>query len=363
MIRPTIAFCGPIAARSGPAAGGVESGTRGIILELERRGFDVIELPYPSPDRHKSAITKGVAYAVGLPMVFVQLLLNACRYDVLHCTILYRHFIYSELSYVVLARLLRKRVFLHVRPGDWWLHYQRRSAIYRYCFRTVARLSHCVAVESQSLLESMRSLGVDPVYVPSFVTASPAKRYDRSTVHHQLRLVYVGALNDAKGLPTILAARRLLAGRGLNASLTLAGDGDPEYVSAMRSLYAEPEVEWNGPVAHESVRALMRRAHFFLFPTTFIGEGHSNALNECMAEGVVPVVSDHGANRHVVADGGLVLPSSARPDAYAEAVENIWRSGEWAERSARCVEVISQFFYAPVVMSRIEGAYATMTGR
>jgi glycosyltransferase involved in cell wall biosynthesis len=111
------------------------------------------------------------------------------------------------------------------------------------------------------------------------------------------------------------------------------------------------------------VRPLVRRAHFFVFPTRFIGEGHSNALNECMAEGVVPVVSDHGANRHVVADAGLVLPPDAAAADYAAAVARIWRAGEWRARSDRCVARIGERFQAGVVMPRLMAAYRAMVSK
>jgi glycosyltransferase involved in cell wall biosynthesis len=335
----------------------MESGARGMITELEKRQIQVLEFPYPAPNRYRHSVAKGLAYLLGLPVLFSRVLLSSRQFDVLHLTVLYRHFVYPELALVIGARVLRRPVLLNLRPGDWWLQYQQRSTLYRYAFRLMVRLSQRVAVESYDLMEPIRLLGVEPVYLPSFVTQKPRKREDRGPQCTTVKLVYLGSLNDAKGIPIALEVRRHLEARGLDAVLVVIGGGDPAYVEKLRKTYRESEVQWLGEVAHEDVRKVVGDSDFFLFPTTFFGEGHSNALNECMAEGVVPIVSDHGANRRVVGDGGVVLKNDAAAGDYAAAIDSLWASGEWPIRSRICTSIIAEHFYAPVVMDRLVAAY------
>lgn len=355
-----IAFCGPIAARAGVAKGGVESGTRGIISELHKREFQLHEFPYPAPNRHRHPIIKGIAY-FELPVLFLRVIMSSGQFDVLHFTILYRHFIYAEFALLLAAKLFRRPVLLHVRPGDWWLQYQQRSPLYRVIFRTMVRLSESVAVESHDLLEPMRLLGSDPIYLPSFVTEKPHMRPDDESQCDWLKLVYLGAINDAKGAPIALEARRQLELYGLKAVLKIVGGGDPGYVEEMRKVYNEPEVHWLGEVAHQDVRRSIGDSHFYLFPTTFIGEGHSNALNECMAEGLVPVVSDHGANANIVEDAGIVLEKESSANDYALAIRSVWCNGQWLNRSKKCTSIITEKYYAPAVMGRLIDAYYSLS--
>jgi glycosyltransferase involved in cell wall biosynthesis len=336
----------------------MEAGARELVAELERRGVTVTEYPYPAPARYRHTLVKGLSYGLGLPLLCLRLLWGASRFDLLHLAILYRHFIYSEVFLIACVRARGTPVVLHVRPGDWWLQYRKRSRIYRALFTAAVRLSRTVVVESPDLLERMRSLGAEPVYLPSFVTDAPRLRTEAPTRRSPISLVYVGAVNDSKGVPTVLAALRALRNQGFVVSLAVVGAGAPDYFAALAATYDEPEICWMGPVPHRSVRAIVRCAHFFLFPTTFVGEGHSNALNECMAEGVVPIVSDHGANRHVVVGSGVVLPVGASPQDYAGAVAGIWNAGDWSERSNRCVEIVKTRFYAPVVIPTLLSAYA-----
>ena len=352
-----VAFCGPIAARDEAAKGGMESGARGMIAELEKRQIQVLEFAYPAPNRYRNSLTKGLVYLLGLPVLFTRVLLSSRKFDVLHLTVLYRHFVYPELALVVGARILGRPVLLNLRPGDWWLQYQQRSKFYRFFFRTMVRLSQRVAIESYDLMEQMCPLGVEPIYVPSFVTSKPRMREESDSRCTPVKLLYLGSLNDSKGIPVALEARRLLQASGIDAVLKVIGGGDAVYVAKLRELYHEPEVEWLGEVAHKSVREVIGDSHFFLFPTTFFGEGHSNALNECMAEGIVPVVSDHGANRGVVGEGGIVLQKNASAGEYAAAVKSVWTNKEWTSRSHICTSVIAERFYAPVVMDRLVDAY------
>jgi glycosyltransferase involved in cell wall biosynthesis len=171
-----------------------------------------------------------------------------------------------------------------------------------------------------------------------------------------LSLAYAGSLINEKGLETMLEVRRLLAGRGVFAHLYLIGSGDSAYVDRLKSRFPEDEIIWHGEIAHPDVRRHLRAGHFFLFPTRFIGEGHANALNEAMAEGLVPVVSDHGANADVVADAGRVLPVGADAQAYADAITDIWREG-WLAYSHRASARIREQFWAPKVIDRLIAVY------
>lgn len=348
-----IAFCGPIAAPDGAAKGGMESGAREMISELEKNKVQVFEFPYPAPNRHRHSSIKGLSYLLGLPLVFARVLVSSRQFEMLHLTSLYRHFIYPEFALVFAARMLRLPVLLNFRPGDWWLQYENRSPIYRYVFRAAVKSSQVVAVESFDLMEPMRSLGVEPMYLPSFVTEAPREREIDESGTIPVKLVHLGALNDDKGLPLALEARRDLEASGVRAVLLVVGDGDPAYVAALKDTYSEPEVRWLGEVAHQRVRRAICDAHFFLFPTTFTGEGHSNALNECMAEGLVPIVSDHGASRDVVGDAGIVLEPKANASDYAAAIRTVWFGGEWWRRSRKCTSIVTDRFYAPMVVGQL----------
>lgn len=92
-------------------------------------------------------------------------------------------------------------------------------------------------------------------------------------------------------LPVLLASR--LKGRGYKFHLNMFGSGEEfEYIKALiSSLSVEDCVTLRGNLPNEEILKEMRRHSVFLF-TSDQNEGWGAVLNECMANGCVPVASD-----------------------------------------------------------------------
>ena len=115
-----------------------------------------------------------------------------------------------------------------------------------------------------------------------------------------------------KGVLDAAAAIRKLRARGCAVELLLAGPTDPDNANsltpeALRSLAAEPGIEWLGPVA--DVRAVWRRAAIAVLPSTY-GEGVPKTLLEAAACGRPLVAADVPGCREVVRPGttGVLVP-------------------------------------------------------
>ena len=143
---------------------------------------------------------------------------------------------------------------------------------------------------------------------------------------------------------------------GQPVRLQVAGDGEPDYLSALRRQAEGLDVQWLGPRRADEVLALFREADFFLFPTSHVGEGQSNALTEAMACGCVPIASDHGFNAAVIEQAGTTLPPGSPGAAYASAVLEIWLTpGRWTALSAAASQrARSRFATGPVVRQLVE---------
>jgi glycosyltransferase involved in cell wall biosynthesis len=113
-----------------------------------------------------------------------------------------------------------------------------------------------------------------------------------------LRVGYMGRLEAAKGIDTLLdAAARLAPGR---IALHIAGEGDAEYVAALRARHpTRADVHWLGPCAarefHAGIDLLVvpSRAH----------ESFCNVVMEGASLGVPAIVSDRGALPERIGNG------------------------------------------------------------
>lgn len=361
-----IALCGPIAAPQRAAQGGYEAANRRTSESLSRRGVQVLELPYPPPQGGRWT---GLArYALCFARHAAWLLLRRGRYDVLHLTPLNMRFAPAELLLIVAARLAGRAVMMDVRAGTFVRHYGGAGPLYRRVVDTELRLADRVAVEAR---EYMAFVGARARHAPLYFPNYAVQAGDRLPVGERrgpapdgiVRLVYFGRLVPEKGLDIVLDATALLAAQGLRVRLDLVGDGPHDYLLALRRRHANLPVCWHGSLAGARLFDVVGGAHFFLFPSRHDGEGHSNALNEAMALGVVPVCSRQGFSASVVEDAGELLPVDAPASAYAEAVARVLSTGRWPALSRRAAHRVQACFSEEAAVPPLIDAYRAMLER
>jgi glycosyltransferase involved in cell wall biosynthesis len=115
-------------------------------------------------------------------------------------------------------------------------------------------------------------------------------------------IVYLGRLDEAKGLSEMVEACRLLKAQGFKFKFACYGTGrdKDEFVRRMTAVLAE-DFHYGGIVSGKDKTTALHAADIFLMPSRF--EGLSMALLEAMAAGCVPIVSNRGSMPSVVEDG------------------------------------------------------------
>lgn len=360
-----VALCGPIAARQRAAQGGYEAANRRTSDALARRHVPVLELPYPPPQGGRR--TALLRYAARFVQHAVWLIVHRRHYDVLHLTPLNMRFAPAELLLIVAARVAGRPVLMDVRAGTFVRHYGGAGALYRRVVDTELALADRVAVEARDYMAFVAERSRQaPFYFPNYAETAPdgsdgAERPGPSP-DGLVRLVYFGRLVPEKGVDTVLEATSLLLAQGLRVRLDLVGDGPHDYLLALRRRHATLPVYWHGSLTGVRLAEVVRSAHFFLFPSRHDGEGHSNALNEAMACGVVPICSRQGFSASVVDDAGEVLPVDAQASAYAEAVAGVLSSGRWSTLSRRAVQRVREHFSEDATVPALIATYREMVG-
>jgi glycosyltransferase involved in cell wall biosynthesis len=138
---------------------------------------------------------------------------------------------------------------------------------------------------AETLRRRLPLRAADVYHLPFGIPSPPTVR---RAVPGPLRVVYVGRLDEAKGLLDLPVVDELLRRRGVDVAWTLIGSGPLE--SRLREAWPSPQVSWLGALPREQV--LHRLADFDVFVLPTRGEGFPVALVEGMGAGLVPVVSD-----------------------------------------------------------------------
>ncbi len=115
------------------------------------------------------------------------------------------------------------------------------------------------------------------------------------TLSSPVRLLFVGRLDEKKGITRALQIMSDLIGSGVPATFSVVGDGPnrPEYEALTRQLNIESLVIFHGWLPRPKINPLYAESHFLLLPSDT--EGWPKVLSEAMAYGVVPIASAVGS--------------------------------------------------------------------
>jgi colanic acid/amylovoran biosynthesis glycosyltransferase len=145
----------------------------------------------------------------------------------------------------------------------------------------------------------------------------------RSSPGDQL-ILFIGRQVPEKGQGVLLEAVALLAERGIDANVTLAGEGAtrPELEHLARRLGIASRTSFPGAVSQDDIRGLYADASVFCLPS--FAEGIPVVLMEAMAM-EIPVVSTRITGVPELVDDGHtgLLVAPGRPDQLADALEQL----------------------------------------
>lgn len=360
-----VIFVGPVAIEGEIPIGGYEAANRRTISNLKKYKVDVIAIHYPKV--RSFFLWKSIDYAFGFIKILIilsRLLVNNKKKHICHITGLYKHFIYVELLFVVIAKILCGKVIYEIRAGSMLWHYNRKTMIYRFIFRKVLQISTVVGAQGREYFDSIQAItGRLPFYMPNYVDDVASfhfselrkKELDETMT---INLIYFGRITLVKGIQTIIDIYKSMKDAGHSVTLCLVG-----LISSDCTLVIDELISKNNDIviinglSQEEIFDILKTKHFFIFPTSHRGEGHSNALTEAMANGCVPICSDAGFNNSVVGDCGAVIASHACTSDYVDAILKIVTEDKWIDLSEKALNRVRNNFYAQKVVCNIINLY------
>ena len=221
---------------------------------------------------------------------------NAGNYDLLHIHALFN---YPTLVASQIAR--NAKVSYILRPlgtmSPWSISQKKlRKKIYYRLFER-QNLFHAAAIHATSHFEAryLQRLGLKAKVhiIPLGIEKTSLPR--RQTLSNKPpRLLFLSRLDAKKGLSLLIQSLASLSKKGMNAHLTIAGNGNPGYLSQLkekvRNLGLVSQVEFVGFVEGEKKTQLFAESDIFVLPSS--DENFGLAVAEAMAAGLPVVVSD-----------------------------------------------------------------------
>ncbi len=173
--------------------------------------------------------------------------------------------------------------------------------------------SRVVLARSESLLDRLRELGCPEGKLRMNRTPVPLQSIEfeerRSPEDGKWRLLQACRLIPKKGLFTVLKALPKVVERWPDLKYVLCGSGPDEdhFREEVKKAGLENNVEIQGWVSQEKLKAEFAKAHLFLHPSELTEnedqEGVPNAMLEAMAAGLPVVATQHGGIPEAVTSG------------------------------------------------------------
>lgn len=336
--------------------GGGQTAARRLLSTLRGLNYDVVTIRRHSTS--KIRFIRGFQFVFWLFVdslyVFFRLLFSS-RKNTITLYMGYLGGVLVPLEYImsIITRILGYKNVMYLAGGGTDKMYNNSNSISRFLVRKTLDNYKLVMIEGLENIAFVKSLTrAETFYLPNYTEHTFAPESYPQKPQEQWNLIYFGRISAVKNVTLVIDAFNILSSKYKNMTLTIVGGGDEEYCLQVedrirRSPYADKIMRINR-INHDVLKQLLIDKHFFVFPSSEPREGHSNALNEAMSFGIVPIVSNNNFLPSIVDDKRLVV-LLMDAGAYADAVSTIIESGEFEALSVKMYKRVQCNFTQSIV--------------
>lgn len=372
-----------------PLRGGPSFVIRSITQGLVHRGHDIHVVTTDDAGPHSRSGLIGVSVEEGITYHYFRrdlapytisvslaqwLWRNVSTFDILHI-----HAVYSFPSDIAAAIALTQSVPYIIRPlgilSHWGMQNRRpllKKLFYRTCLHTLLFQAAAIHYTSQQeLSEAELTTGIatrgvvipNPVELPTRAHLQGLFRRSLPGLGSRPFLLFLSRIDRKKGLDLLIPALSIVIRSFPNLMLVIAGDGEPDYLSELKSLVASHRLQkhiiWSGFLDGD------RKTAAFCEASAFVLSSHSENFGvapvEAMALGVPIIITDavgiHGdVTLH---SAGIVVKRKVEPLAVA-ITDLLQNSTLRLHLATNAREMVRTKYSLDAVCAKLEGLYSTV---
>lgn len=262
-----------------------------------------------------------------------------------------------ELFLTKMVRFLGYHAMEYLKGGQVMDMYPAGNAKHKAMFKKNMDLQSLAMFEGEVSMNLAASVSdTKMLYFPNYIFDEKIPAECPKKPEGEIGLCYFGRISPDKNVHIGIEAFNILCERhpDLNLRYTIVGGKGKSaaYVEKVEKMIEHSpyrdRITRVGNSPQEYLINMMQSHHIFLFPSKEPCEGHSNALNEAMSQGLVPVVSDYHFNRAIVNDYRCIVSSFDAVD-YADKIEHLILNENMQELSEKMwLRVKTSFAYSVV---------------
>jgi glycosyltransferase involved in cell wall biosynthesis len=282
--------------------GGISTLTSSILNSRLRDDFDIKYIASQAEDLGKSwklLLAGGAVFRFLISCVFTPP-------EIVYVHIGSNASLYRESAFILLARMLRRRVIAHFHAGDLELYVAQQPEIGQKFISYSIGLSDKVIAVSRESARQLKRLTLHPriSVLPNAIDTKELCSIERRPKKNKgdaVRLLFVGAVGKLKGERDLIKALALLRERGVNLKVDLVGFGAEKLAAYCSEAGVSHFIDHLGPVSMVERSDFFRRADIFVLPT--YAEAMPISVIEAMAAGLAIVTTPVGGIPELIEDG------------------------------------------------------------
>lgn len=348
--------------------GGGQTAARRLLATLQRIGYKVVVIHRHPPTAQKRVI-RGFQFLLwmvfDIVFVFCKLMFKNRKQSVtLYMGYMGKVLVPLEWTMSCITRLLGYKNVMYLAGGGTEKSYSNGNAVQKLLERGIVNNYKLVLTEGYENLAFVSSISsTRTAYLPNFTeegfapSTCPLKPKDR------WNFIYFGRICKEKNVLFTIDLFNHICDKYVNSHLSIIGGGPEDYCKnveeKIQSSQNKDKITRIGRTSHDDLKKIMDSQHFFIFPSNEPREGHSNALNEAMSYGIVPIVSDNNFLPSIVENMQLVVREMTL-EKYSKVIYDIIESGSYDDISQEMYDRIQNNFTQTVVGKKLNEIIDTL---
>ncbi len=239
--------------------------------------------------------------------LFVLILTNVKKADVIHS----RGPAHAAILCAILSFFIRKnKIYWHKYAGNWAQHNPPYS--YRFLRYILRRADHTViTINGRWEGQKANQLTFENPCLTQGEREEGLQAIERKNYSGKLDFVFIGRLEDAKGVQRILNVFSKISNERIG-KIHFVGDGEKRAdYERFAKAHCKHEVIFHGFLSRTDINTLLDTAHVFLLPSD--SEGFPKVIAESANYGLIPIVSDVSSIGQYIKEGqtGYLIPGAA----------------------------------------------------
>lgn len=342
--------------------GGGQTAARRLLATLRRLGYNVIAIHRHPPTSQKRFV-RGLQFLFwmffDITFVFFILLFKSRKGSMtLYMGYMGNTLVPLEWAMSCITRFLGYTNAMYLAGGGTANVYSRSNVVLKMFERGIVNNHKLVMTEGFENMTFVSTISsTKAAYLPNYTEEGFAPQIYPQKPNDRWSFMYFGRICKEKNILLIIDVFNIICNHYCKSYLTIIGGGPDEYCKMVdekiqKSPYKE-NITRIGRSNHDTLKQMMVGQHFYLFPSGEPREGHSNALNEAMSYGLVPIVSDNNFLPSIVGNINLVV-HEMQAESYVKVILDVIESGQYEKFSREMYERVRHNFTQDIVEKKLK---------